>query len=290
MRTENLSYLKASLWFTMSILCGFFNDFILRYIAVNNTIMIPVVQATFYRFFFSACFLFPFFIVGKKSSLTAQSKNHFIRSILLLVPMLLWTYGVSHSSLIFATFMEFSIPFFVSIIAYFFLHESIEKRLVSIVLGCAGVFLVAFKYIEFSSLYVVFAMVLACILYATLDVVNKYLLNKNESLINMLFFSSLGVSILTLPFILCCYVAIPINYLILYVIQGLLGNFLIFFILKAYQLESISALQPLRFISFPLSILFGLKLGDNISFLYIIFGFSFLLLSLIYSINHELKK
>ena len=283
----NIPYLKSASLFILSILFGFLNDFILRYVQVSNLESVGAFQSTFLRFAFSSIFLLPFLKKGQGSS---NMRTHIIRSLLLFFPMMIWTYGIQNGSLLLATFMEFSIPFFVSIIAYLALNESIKGRITSILLGLFGVGIVAFKHVEFNSLGIILLMFLAAILYATLDVVNKSLLNDNENIINMLFWSSVGVALLSLPMALCNWMNISFSHLILYVLQGLSGNLLIWLMLKAYQLSDISSLQPLRFISFPTSLLLSMKLGDKMSLFHFTIGIILLALSLIYSVIYEVKE
>ncbi|WP_187440068.1 DMT family transporter [Candidatus Cytomitobacter primus] len=285
------NYIKASTWFVISILCGFFNDFILRYISVNEAIDISAFQAIFLRFISSAMILFPFFMMQKTRHIDSHKlTKHAIRSVLLFIPMVLWTYGVDNGTLIFATFMEFSIPLFVSIIAYLFLGESLKGRLLSILLGIIGISIVAIQYIEFINILVIIAMALAAILYATSDIINKHLLNDNEGITNLLFFSSVGVALISLPFAITLWKCISSYQLLLYFIQGVLGNLLVYFILKAYELTDISSLQSLRFLSFPISLFLSLKLGDKLCFKSLFIGISLLIISLSYSIYNETKS
>ncbi len=286
----NKQYLKASLWFVLSILCGFFNDFILRYLTVSQNDNVGIFQASFLRFAASAFILLPFFIFCKNNYNKKHLNKHILRAFLLFIPMLLWTYGVKHGTLIFSTFMEFSIPLFILIIAKITLGESLKGRLFSTILGILGITIVSFQYINFSHIYVVLALTVAAILFATSDVINKHLLNSDEKIVSLLFLSSLGVAILSLPFAIYFWVQMTILQFFLYILQGLLGNLLVFFILKAYELTNVSALQPLRFISFPLSLFFSLKLGDSFNTQSLIIGMILLIISLIYSLKYELKK
>ncbi len=283
----NSLYRRASFWFVLSILCGFFNDFILRYLEVSQNNHVHVFQALFLRFMSSSVILLPFFILQKNFN-TKHLSKHVLRAILLIFPMLLWTYGVQNGSLIFATVMEFSIPLFVAIIAKIFLGEELKGRLFSIIVGIIGIIIIVLPH-TFTNLSVIISFTIAAIFFAISDVINKYFLNNNETILSLLFLLSCGVSIIALPF--ACYFWIHLNLMqyLLYIIQGLLGNLLVLFILKAYKISPISSLQPLRFISFPISLFFSFKLGDKLSILSLCIGIFLLIISLLYSFYNENK-
>ncbi|WP_172619005.1 DMT family transporter [Candidatus Cytomitobacter indipagum] len=306
-KNNSLNYLKASSWFVMSILCGFFNDYIVKYISVSDFIDVSIFQMNFLRFFFSAIILLPFFILKRYKKSKSNSNNakisldnsknwfkkyrileHSIRSVLLFIPMILWTYGIAKGSLVFSTFMEFSIPLFVLIIARISLKESLKGRFSSTLIGIFGILIVAKQYVNLISLPIVLCIASAAFLFALSDVINKYLLNDDEEIINLLFFTSVGVSIISFPFAFKLWQCIAFNQLFLYILQGLLGNCLFLFILKSYKLADVASLQPLRFLSLPISMFLSSRLGDALCFKSIFIGMILLIISLIYSMFYEI--
>ncbi|QEK39024.1 DMT family transporter [Candidatus Nesciobacter abundans] len=281
------NYIIGAFYFSMSILCGLLNDFIVRYMSFGE---MGLAQIMFLRFLFSALSMLPFMIKNKYS--TDNYTVHLIRSFLFFVPIVLWNYGVSNGGLIIATFMELSIPVVLLVMAKIFLGEDLKGRILSTILGIASVCFVMFKQLEFGvSVYVVLAFAVAVLCFSSLDIINKKLLNKdNDPLYAFLFYSALGTSLFSLPFAVCTWVSVSYQSIVLCMIQGVSSNLILFFILKAYKKTDVSSLQPIRFISLPISALLSAVFFKERMSWYLVLGFMFLVVSIMMNIKNEVIK
>ena len=89
----------------------------------------------------------------------------------------------------------------------------------------------------------VLILLISALLFAILDIINKRIVSR-ESIIIMLLYSSIVVSVLSfIPMIFCW--RLPSNFeLLLLVILGINSNLVLLFILKAFLLFEVSALDP----------------------------------------------
>jgi S-adenosylmethionine uptake transporter len=95
-------------------------------------------------------------------------------------------------------------------------------------------------------------LVFAALMFASLDILNKKFISK-ESMINMLFYSSLFTAALSFPLSLYNWKS-PLNYeLALFLLLGVGANLILFCLLKAFRILDASAVAPYRYLELIIS-------------------------------------
>ncbi len=153
-------------------------------------------EIIFFRYLFSVIVLLPF-ILRKKYSSSTIMRIHFIRGFLLFVGIILWCVGLKVVKLTVFTSINFIMPIFILILARIFLKESFNRiKLIATMLGFIGTIIVINpNSTDFNLTSLVF--LISAILFALLDIINKRFAVQ-ESMISMLFYSSLFVLILSI--------------------------------------------------------------------------------------------
>ncbi len=264
-------YFKSVGYFILSIICGIINDVLSKYICSN---MHPL-NVTFFRFAFSTLTLIPFICLKKPLKINELS-IHIIRGSFLFVGIFCWIYGLKRVPLSIATVISFSIPLFTLIIGSFVLREKITwQRWSATILGLIGILIT----LEFNSLqfnYMALILMAAAVIFACLDVINKIIVSR-ESIINMMFYSSLVTAIISLPFAISFWTYPSYNDLILLLVIGISANLLLFFLLKAFKLYDATALAPYRYCELIITSLLGYLIFDEIIGCNLIIGIIFII-------------
>ena len=126
------------------------------------------------------------------------------------------------------------------------------------------------KGIAFSLTSVVF--IVASMLFATLDIINKNLLNHGEKTMPMLFYSNFFSALFAL-LIPGVDLSIGAYDMILIFTLGLGANLILFFLVKAFSLANASLLAPVKYVELVISAIVGFVLfGEGISFNILIGG------------------
>jgi len=240
-------------WFILSLLISSINDLIVKYL---NLRLSPI-EISFYRAFLGTTTLIPIVLYqGRESIKTSKLTFHFIRGILLGLAISLWTQGLKSSQLIVATIVSFTIPIFVLILATFFLKERVTPKLwILTFLGMIGVIITTAPYnIDITDGSYTF--IIASMLFAILDVINKKYIIQ-ETMLCMLFYSSLFTTIFLFIPLNFELIVVPTTELILLIPLAINSNAILFCILKAFRLVSVSRLASLRY----LELLFSGTLG-----------------------------
>lgn len=249
----NKLYLKGILWFLLSLFISNFNDLIMKYLGQN----LPSVEISFWRFFFGTLSLIPFMIYfGKTSWKSTRPLVHTLRGSLLFVGITLWCYGLTIVPIATVTVLNFSIPLFTLALARIFLKERIGwQRLLATIIGFSGI-LAILNPTEIGFQPIALVLVLASLMFATLDVINKKFI-INESMLSMLFYSALVATILSGIPTYFVWQTPTFQQLGILSILGIAGNLILYCILKAFSAMDASALAPVRYFELVISILFG---------------------------------
>lgn len=259
MNTKLRSYLKGVTWFILSLLTSSVNDVISKYLGLR----LHSYEVTFFRFMFATISLVPFILYygGVEKLKTARPFVHCTRGILLFFGIACWTYGVTIAPITTGTVITFTIPIFVLILGKFFLSEHIiwQRWLVTIIAFIGIVITLNVHSQDFNLNLLVF--VAAAICFAILDIFNKRIVIQ-ESMISMLFYSATITALISLPFALHNWIMPIMRELVLLFILGMGGNFILFFILKAFIYADATAMSPYRY----------LELSSSAIIAYIIFG------------------
>jgi S-adenosylmethionine uptake transporter len=213
-------------------------------------------QITFLRFLLSALVLLPFgFWKGFSIFKTERPWLHLCRGGLLFGGIALWCYGLQSVPLAMATTLNFTIPIFTLILAKVILKESVGlRRWLVTMAGFAGIAVILHPHglLNQASL----GLVLASVLFAVLDVLNKKFVIR-ESIWAMLLWGSLATVLVgagTVPSVW----QMPMgNEWLCLLGLGIGANLLLLFLLKGLALAEASFLAPVRY----MELLFALLLG-----------------------------
>lgn len=244
------SYFVGVSWFILSLFSSSINDIISKYAGLR----LHSVEVAFFRFIFSTMTLIPFIIFyGKESVKTQIPWIHLIRGGLLFFGMTSWTYAITLANVTTATIISFSIPLFVLVLASIFLNERIiwQRWVVTIVGFCGIAVTLDLFQSSFESKASVF-FILAAIAFAMIDVINKKIVVK-ESMLSMLFYSSIVTAVLACPASFYYWQTPTIYELILLFILGCSANLILFFILKSFALLDATAIAPYRYLELIIS-------------------------------------
>ncbi|MDE5058116.1 DMT family transporter [Wolbachia endosymbiont of Drosophila bocki] len=243
------AYLFGVIWFILSLLSSVANDTISKYLSLH----LQSFEITFFRFLFTTITLVPFmFYYGIEAFKTSQISIQITRGALLFCGMVLWTYGLTTFPIVTATIISFSIPLFVILLAIPLLKENIIwQRWIVTIIGFVGIAIATKAHSEdFNPKILIF--IVSALIFAILDILNKKLVIK-ESVISMLFYSTLTTTIFSTPPLLFYWHMPSLSELILLLILGISSNLIMFFMLKAFALTDATALAPYRYIELIIS-------------------------------------
>lgn len=253
-------YFKGMLWFLLSLIISNTNDIIMKFLGQN----LPSVEIIFWRFLFGTLSLIPFMMFfGKASWKSERPFVHLLRGGLLFGGISLWCFGLTIVPISTATVLNFSIPLFTLVLAFFFLRENIGwQRLVATIIGFLGVVTVlgpsAFGFESMA-----FVLVLASLMFAMLDVINKKFIVK-ESMLSMLFYSAIVTTLLSAVPTYFVWVMPTLQQFFVLLVLGFGGNLILYCLLKAFSMMDASALAPFRYFELVLSVVFGFLLFQEI--------------------------
>lgn len=279
-------YLQGIFWMIVVGCISNSNDILIKYVGTR----LSGAEIAFFRFFFSTLVLLPFMIrQGKGAFVTRYPKVHCIRAILLMLAMAPWCYGVVALPLTLATTLSLTTPFFVLPLAKIFLKEQVGwQRWGATLMGFMGI-LIALHPSGAGFNLMALALVMATIMFATLDIINKKLLTEDETLLTMLFYSALGTAVLGLIPALLTWQTPTLSELFFLLLLGSGASAILFCLLKAFAATDISALQPFRYVELVLSCIFGLVIFQEIPTWSTILGAIVIIPSTLYITIHETK-
>lgn len=249
------NFFKGIAWFILSLMIGVGLDVIQKHLggALHSF------EITFFRFSFGALTLLPFLLtlwIKKGFSISPYWKIHAFRGLLLFAGMVLWCYGLTLVPISTAIALNYSIPFFTLILSVPFLGEHVNRdRWIATLVGFIGVIIVLNPtdvMFDQKTLSILFS----SFLFALLDVFNKKYVCK-ESMLNMLFYTALFTSLLSLTPAALKWTSAFNGNLLLLVALGIGANLLFYCLLKALKHVDASALAPFRYTDFLVSALFG---------------------------------
>ena len=270
--------IKAVVWFILSLVASVGNDSMTK--LLNSSMSASTVS--FWRFTFSTAILLPVVLFyGPKSISTKRVGLHLVRGAILSLAMSLWAYGIKFVPISTVTLMSFTVPMFTIIMASIFLKEGISAgTILATIIGFSGsLFTLSPNGISFSLVSVVF--IIASISFATLDIINKSLLNTGEKTMPMLFYSNFFSAIFAF-FVPGVEMSVSDHDIVLLFALGLGANLILFFIVKAFSIAKASFLAPIRYLELVISAIVGLSFfGEGLSLNIVIGGGMIILSSLL---------
>lgn len=260
MNKSRANYLKAIVWFVLSLVVSCGNDVLVKYIGTH----ISPWQVAFFRCFFGTLTLLPLMLYhGQGVFKTDRLLMHGVRGGLLFVAIGLWSCGVQTAPITTATIISFTVPIFVLILAPIFLQERVTWLMwLATLIGFVGIVLVLQPddgVLQASSAL----LVIAAMLFGMLDIINKKYVAQ-EPLLCMLFYSTLFATVfLALPALYAS--GLPMRYEWLWLlVLGIGSNLILYFLLQAFALARATALAPFRYLELLISMGMGYALFQEL--------------------------
>ena len=247
-------------WFILSLLTSALNDALTKALVSN----MHSLQLSFLRSVFGVISLVPIVLhYGVHTLKTSNFFVHAIRGVILFFGISAWIYGLKFVQVSTATVISFTIPIFTLILGSLILKENITwQRCVATVLGFVGIVVTMSPHFnKITSHALIF--ILSSLGFALLDVINKIFVTK-ESMISMLFYSSITMSFLSMPFAYHYWISITHYDVALCILLGIGSNLILWFILKAFSHIDATATAPYRYLELLISSAIGYLLFNEI--------------------------
>lgn len=271
--------LNLSAWLILPIM-----DAIAKYLSYS----LPILQITWFRFFFSAVITGIFiYLFSRKSFVRSKNiKSQVLRGILLLTSSLLFFYAISVISLAKALTLAFICPLIVTALSPYFLKERVgRRRWTAVIVGFIGVLLVIRPgIVEFN--WASLASLGTGLCYAIYLIVTRSLKDTDNGLLTLLFTSIVGTVVLSvyLPFV---WVNPSLNQLLLAVNMGFIAALAHGLIIISYNYSDASKLAPLGYFEIIPNIIIGYIWFSDFPDKYTILGLLVIILSGIYVFRRE---
>jgi len=271
--------LNLSAWLILPIM-----DAIAKYLSYS----LPILQITWFRFFFSAVITGIFiYLFSRKSFVRSKNiKSQVLRGILLLTSSLLFFYAISVISLAKALTLAFICPLIVTALSPYFLKERVgRRRWTAVIVGFIGVLLVIRPgIVEFN--WASLASLGTGLCYAIYLIVTRSLKDTDNGLLTLLFTSIVGTIVLSvyLPFV---WVNPSLNQLLLAVNMGFIAALAHGLIIISYNYSDASKLAPLGYFEIIPNIIIGYIWFSDFPDKYTVLGLLVIILSGVYVFRRE---
>jgi len=271
--------LNLSAWLILPIM-----DAIAKYLSYS----LPILQITWFRFFFSAVITGIFiYLFSRKSFVRSKNiKSQVLRGILLLTSSLLFFYAISVISLAKALTLAFICPLIVTALSPYFLKERVgRRRWTAVIVGFIGVLLVIRPgIVEFN--WASLASLGTGLCYAIYLIVTRSLKDTDNGLLTLLFTSIVGTVVLSvyLPFV---WVNPSLNQLLLAVNMGFIAALAHGLIIISYNYSDASKLAPLGYFEIIPNIIIGYIWFSDFPDKYTVLGLLVIILSGVYVFRRE---
>ncbi len=264
--------------------------------ALNDVLMrlggerLPDFQVVFMRFAFTLITLVPFVLRQHKDINTNQFGLHASRALICTAAIICSYFSVKHLPLSVVTTLFFIQPLFFLPLAKVVLAEHIgSARVLATVIGFVGVFITGFnpdtQTWAFNP-YMLYPLS-GALLYATVDVITKRMVNQEESTLAMLFYFALVSTVATAAFALPWWQAPTLNEWLTMAVLGVSANLIQVGLLKAFAATEASLLSPFKYTEIIFSATFGVVFFAEWPTLYVLLGALFITLSNYYVTRHD---
>lgn len=278
-------YLLGVTFYIMHLLISSINDVITKYLGQN----LDINEVVFFRFLFATITLLPFMIKDLSSFKTNRVIVHILRGVLLYGGIGLWVLGLRSVQVSTAVVINFTIPIFILLLAYIFLGEKIGlHRWVATFFAFLGVIIINNPVSATFNSYVLI-LLLASLMFAGLDVINKYFIVK-ETMLGMLFYSSFFTTIASSIPTAIYWITPTFKDLVLFFILGGGANLLLFFLLKSFEKIEVSSIAPLRYVELIISSILGYFIFRDIPDSSTIIGALIIIPSTLFVVLYDAKK
>ncbi|MDR1475243.1 MAG: DMT family transporter [Holosporales bacterium] len=279
-------YLQGVFFSLLVFLVGSTNDAATKFVGQR----LSGAEVAFFRFFFGFITLIPFIVKrGRSIFVTKYLGLNVLRSILGCLSVLLCVYSVIKMPLAEVTTVFWTLPLFVLIFSAILLKERVPaSRWIATLIGFSGLyFLMSPDGVSFR--FVILIPVASAILFATQDILIKKMVD-GEDRFTMLFYFSLGTTVLSLIPALCDWTSPTYGEFAWLFVLGAGGNLIQYFIFKAYAAAELSALAPFRYCEFIVSALFGFIFFGDIPSINLCIAAAIIAPSTLYLVYNESNK
>lgn len=263
---------KGVLFMLLSALIGALNGAVAKYLSQS---MDPI-EIVFYRNLIGVLIVLYSF---KKFSVSIDtSKLHllFLRGVFGALAMVLFFYTIATIPLGEAVVLNKTSPFFVTILAYYLMKESITLRIFfALIIGFIGIIFIMKPFgveISIEHIFGVLGGFFAACAYATI----KKIKDIYDARVIMLSFMTVGVLIPLGLFLFTPYVHFKIHtdifIWVLIIFMAIISTASQWFLTRAYSISRASIIGVVSYSNIPFAIGFGVILGDSLPDLYTFLG------------------
>jgi len=271
------------LWMLLSGLCFVGVTVSVRYVGTR----IPAPEAAFIRYVAGTLFLVPVLLRIIRRQLIVHAWNTLlVRGVVHGVGVCLWFFAMARIPIAEVTALSYLTPILMTIGAAIFFGEKLyTRRIMAIVFGLLGVFIILRPGFSEISIGQLAQLVTAPLFAASLLLTKK--LTSTEQLSVIVATLSIICSITLLPFALINWVKPDLIEFALLVLTGVLATIGHFTLTKALTLAPIAVLQPVSFLQLLWATLFGVLLfGESIDG-FVVLGGIILVISISYIAHRE---
>ena len=271
------------LWMLLSGLCFVGVTVSVRYVGTR----IPAPEAAFIRYVVGTVFLAPILLQIVRRQLVVQAWNTLLlRGIIHGIGVCLWFFAMARIPIAEVTALSYLTPILMTIGAAIFFGEKLyTRRIMAIVIGLIGVFIILRPGFSEISIGQVAQLITAPLFAASLLLTKK--LTQTEQLSVIVATLSIICSISLLPFALVNWVEPNMTELALLSLTGVLATIGHFTLTRALILAPVAVLQPVSFLQLLWATMFGVMLfGESIDG-FVVLGGSILVVSISYIAHRE---
>lgn len=271
------------LWMLLSGLCFVGVTVSVRYVGTR----IPAPEAAFIRYVVGTLFLAPILLRIVRGQLAVHAWNTLlVRGVIHGIGVCLWFFAMARIPIAEVTALSYLTPVLMTIGAAVFFGEKLyTRRIMAIVFGLLGVFIILRPGFSQISIGQIAQLITAPLFAASLLLTKK--LTSTEQLSVIVATLSIICSITLLPVALMNWVRPDVTELALLSLTGVLATIGHFTLTRALTLAPVSVLQPVSFLQLLWATLFGVLLfGESIDG-FVVLGGSILVISISYIAHRE---
>lgn len=237
------NFFFGSFFMILSSICCIINDVCANYFYGN------CVELLFFRFLFATIMSF-----SRYKNRNFFNLNNLIRGILFSTSMFFFLFGLRRLPLPLVILINFAVPIWNILLSGIILKEKIKNRLIFCVINTLSIAYASYEFFNIDNKSAIMSLLFASFLFSCIDIFNKIAINNDSEKANdIVMGSSFFSTLIFLPFISF---KLPIlNDIYLLIIISLMAIGIPFFMLKASKFSDLSALQPLKYLEFPMTLL-----------------------------------
>ncbi|MBT4921482.1 MAG: DMT family transporter [Rickettsiales bacterium] len=201
----------------------------------------------FFRNFFALLIMLIWVIpLGYSSLKTNQLPLYFYRSLIGVIAMMSWFYGLANLKISFATALSFTAPIFTAIAAAIYLKDKMHiRRWSAVIIGFIGTIIIINPGHNNVN-HVIFVVIGSTMLWAVTAIIIKNL-TKTESSTSITFYMVLFMTPMSLPFALFYWQEVYIYDWLILIAIGAISNLSYFTLTKAMSSTELSNILPIDF-------------------------------------------